>query len=125
MAEVTRIGPDQLSEAAATPGMRRWQAAAGPSFWSGIVETHPDLASGWHHHGDYHTLVYLLAGRMRIEWGEGGGTATEAGRGDFLLIPPHTIHREVNPDPQEAQAIVVRIGEGEPVFNVAEPEPGE
>lgn len=118
---VRQIGNEDLQEAVSTAGIQRWVAVSEEGLWAGIAETDPAAASGWHHHSDNQTLVYLLEGRMRIEWGTSGDDATEASKGEFLYVPPNTIHREVNPDQIPARAIVIRAGQGEPVVNVAEP----
>jgi uncharacterized RmlC-like cupin family protein len=121
MGAITRIGLEDLVEAPGTKGIQRWVAVADQGFWAGIATTEPNLASGWHHHSDHHTLVYLLEGRMSIEWGEGPGESASAETNEFLHVPPNTIHREINPDPTPARAIIIRIGEGEPVVNVSGP----
>ncbi len=118
---VRKIGPGDLAEAAGTEGIRRWLAASGEGFWAGIAETAPDVASGWHHHDGHHTLVYVLEGKVRIEWGPEGRHHVEAGPGEFLHIPAHTIHRELNPVHASGRAVVIRLGEGETVVNVDGP----
>lgn len=50
---------------------------------------------------------------MRIEWGPETEMAVEGDPGDFMHVPPDTIHREVNSN-QEPVAAVIRIGDGEP-----------
>lgn len=118
--EVRLIGPDELVEAAATPGIRRWLAVADERLWAGIVVTEPGVASAWHHHGDHHTLVYLLDGSMRIEWGA-AGSAVDGRVGEFIHIPPHAVHREVNTTVSPARAVVVRVGTGPVVVNLDGP----
>jgi uncharacterized RmlC-like cupin family protein len=105
-----------------TPGIVREEAFATEQLWSGLVRTGPGAASGWHHHGDHDTAVYVLKGVIKVESGPGGSEVTEAGRGDFLLIPKGLVHRESNPSQEEATAAVVRAGRGKPVFNVDGPE---
>jgi uncharacterized RmlC-like cupin family protein len=108
-----------------TPGLSREEALVGPGFWSGLVETEPGNVSGWHHHGDYDILVYVIAGALRVEAGPGGADVSEAGPDDFLLIPKGVVHRETNPGDELFSAVVVRVGTGQPVFNVEAPETGE
>jgi uncharacterized RmlC-like cupin family protein len=105
-----------------TPGMVREQAVATEGMWAGLVRTDAWMTSGWHHHGDYETAIYVLSGRLRMEWGSGGSEVVEAEPGDFVHVPRRTTHRESNPSSEESQLIVVRAGTGEPVFNVGEPE---
>lgn len=115
------ITRDDLIEAAGTAAIHRWMAVEEESFWAGWVATDPEAASGWHHHGDHDTVIYVLTGRMTIESAEGGQQAVCAAPGEWLHIPRHTVHRETNPDPTAASAVVIRIGTGPPVFNVDGP----
>jgi uncharacterized RmlC-like cupin family protein len=60
-----------------------------------------------------------------MESGPGGELVVDAGPGDFVFVPPHTVHREGNPTSDEATVIVVRAGSGEAVFNVDGPDPAD
>ena len=80
------------------------------------------MVLGWHHHGAYETTIYVLSGVLRMEFGSAGGSAADAGPGDFVYVAPGAIHRESNPSEVESQMVVVRSGTGEPVFNVDGPE---
>jgi uncharacterized RmlC-like cupin family protein len=105
-----------------TSGMVREQAVATEGLWAGLVRTDAGMTSGWHHHGDYETAIYVLSGRLKMESGPRGSEVVEASPGDFVHVPRQTIHRESNPSREESQLIVVRAGMGDPVFNVGEPE---
>lgn len=106
---------------APTSGMRREEAVATDSTWGGLVHTDPGMVSGWHHHGDYESVIYVMTGRLRMESGPGGTNVSEAGPGDFLFVPRGSVHRESNPSDIGATAVVVRSGRGEPVVNVEGP----
>lgn len=108
--------------AAQTPGIQRAQAIADEHTWVGAVRTDPGKFSGWHHHGEYDTYVYLISGRVRLEFGPGGREHAEAGAEDFIHIPRRVVHREGNPDRTEAHAVLVRVGSGQPLVNVDGPE---
>jgi uncharacterized RmlC-like cupin family protein len=103
--------------------MLREQALSTDGLWAGIVHTDAGMVSGWHHHGDYETSIYVLTGSMRMEFGPHGTNTVDAAPGDFLYIAPHAIHREGNPSAEFGSAVVVRAGHGEPVINVKEPGP--
>jgi uncharacterized RmlC-like cupin family protein len=105
-----------------TPGMRREQAVSTDRSWAGHVTTEAGMVSGWHHHGDYESHIYVVSGALRVESGPGGQVMVEAQPGDFVFVPPHTVHREGNPSSAEATVIVVRAGMGEAVFNVDGPD---
>jgi uncharacterized RmlC-like cupin family protein len=81
------------------------------------------MRSGWHHHGDHESVIYVLTGRLRMESGLGGRDIVEAGPGDFLFVPRGAIHREANPDSVESTLVVFRSGRGEAVVNVEGPAP--
>jgi len=122
---VRRIGPDQLTDADPTPGMHRQIAFTAPGLWAGLVHTVSGAASGWHHHGEHETSLFVVRGSMRIEFGPGGGQSVEAGPGDFLHVPAHTVHRELNPGADASTAVIARAGDGTtPTINVAGPDGG-
>jgi uncharacterized RmlC-like cupin family protein len=118
---VVLVTPEERTPGPSTPGMDRQQAVASDGMWSGLVRTEAGMVSGWHHHGDYETTLYVVSGRMRIESGPGGREVVEAGPGDFLRVPAGAVHRESNPSDQPALAVIVRCGTGEPTFNVGGP----
>jgi uncharacterized RmlC-like cupin family protein len=120
---LNRITPNERTEGPPTPGMDREEAIATEGMWAGFVTTEAGMTSGWHHHGDYESSIYVVSGALRMEFGPGGGEVFEAGPGDFVYVPPHTIHREGNPSDEDAEIIVVRAGSGTPVTNVDGPEP--
>jgi uncharacterized RmlC-like cupin family protein len=103
--------------------MTREQAIATEGLWAGLVRTEAGMVSGWHHHGEYETSIYVLTGALRMESGPDGGSIVEAGPGDFLHVPRGAIHREANPGETESQIIVVRAGQGAAVINVEGPAP--
>lgn len=104
-----------------TPGMVRLQAFATEGHWSGSATTEPGMVSGWHHHGEYESVIYVVSGALRMEFGPGGGDTIEAGPGDFLYVPKGAVHREGNPTDQVAEILVFRAGQGESTFNVDGP----
>lgn len=121
---VRLVKPSERAPGASTPGMVREQALATDEMWAGFVTTDAGMMSGWHHHGDHETAIYVLSGAMRMEFGPGGGETLEARPGDFLYVPPHAVHRESNPSAEAGTAVVVRGGKGEVVVNVDGPPPG-
>lgn len=122
-APVRRFGADDLTAADPTPGMRREMAFQAPGLWAGLVHTDPGAASGWHHHGEHETSLYVVRGRMRLEFGPGGRDSVEASPGQFLHVPAHTVHRELNPDDTTSTAVIARAGDGgPPTVNVQGPD---
>lgn len=119
--DVRRIAPDDRTEGLGTPGMIREEAIATDRMWAGLARTAPGMVSGWHHHGDHESTIYVLSGALRMEFGPGGGEVLEAGPGDFLFVARGAVHRESNSADEESQIVVVRSGSGEPVINVDGP----
>jgi uncharacterized RmlC-like cupin family protein len=101
--------------------MVREEAIVTEDMWAGLVRTEPNMASGWHHHGDYDTTVYVVTGVLRMESGLNGESVVEAVPGDFVFVPRGAIHREANPLDEEGRAVVIRVGHGPAVFNVDGP----
>lgn len=125
MTRPVRVVPaDALTEADPTPGMQRLAAFDVDGLWAGLVHTQPGATSGWHHHGEHETSLYVVAGRLRVSYGPGGAEAVEGGPGDFLHVPAWTVHREANPTDEVSTAVIARAGRGAPTVNVDGPEPG-
>jgi uncharacterized RmlC-like cupin family protein len=101
--------------------MVREQAIETDAMWSGLVRTEAGMTSGWHHHGDYETTIYVVSGELRMEGGPDGRDVVTAAAGDFVYVPPRAVHRESNPATTESQLVVVRSGYGEAVINVDGP----
>jgi len=118
---VSIVRSEALAEGDPTPGMRRRQAFAAPGLWAGLVHTEPGATSGWHHHGEHETSLYVVSGGMRLEFGPDGQSIVDAGPGDFIHVPAHVVHRESNPTPETATAVIARAGHGAPTVNVEGP----
>jgi uncharacterized RmlC-like cupin family protein len=121
---VVLVKPDGLASGPPTPGMDRRQAFATDDLWAGLATTGAGMVSGWHHHGGYESVIYVVSGALRMEFGPGGAQSLDAGPGDFLLVPKGLVHREGNPSEVPAGIVVVRAGRGESTINVPGPDPG-
>jgi uncharacterized RmlC-like cupin family protein len=122
---VLKIADTERRPGAPTPGMHREEAVATETTWAGFARTDAGMISGWHHHGEYESVIYVLSGRLRMESGPGGADVVEAGPGDFLFVPRGSIHREGTPAEVQGTAVVVRSGRGEAVVNVEGPAPSD
>jgi uncharacterized RmlC-like cupin family protein len=120
---VVRIRPGERVEGPSTPGMIRSQAVETDAMWVGLARTEPGMVSGWHHHGDHESAIYVVSGALRMEFGSGGQEAFDAGPGDFVYVGRGAVHREGNPSAGPADIVVVRAGSGESVVNVEGPDP--
>jgi uncharacterized RmlC-like cupin family protein len=116
----TKIGPGELADTDSQPGIRREEAFAKPGLWAGRSTTEPGVTSGWHHHGQADTIVYVLSGSVVIEFGE---DMVEANEGEFLVIPSGLVHRESTPSDGPSRSVVIRTGgEGPPTYEVDGPD---
>ena len=130
MADIVLIKPDQRSSnTVQTPGMVR-QAGIAPDvcgsqgLWMAFVSAPPG-PSGAHHHGDAESGIYILRGRVRMHFGEMLETSLIAETGDFIYVPPRTIHVEENLSTTEAaELIVARNAADFLVVNVPDPRDG-
>jgi uncharacterized RmlC-like cupin family protein len=106
-----------------TAGMTRSRAFEVPTLWAGRVETLPGAVSGWHHHDRNETSLYVVSGVLRLEF-EGYDGYLDAEAGDFVHVPPFTVHRESNPTDRVSVAAIARAGGGIPTVNVSGPQAG-
>ena len=58
-----------------------------------------------------------MSGILRFEF-EGRVEPLDAVAGDFVHVPPYTVHRESNPTDEPSLAVIARVGGGIPTVNV-------
>jgi uncharacterized RmlC-like cupin family protein len=119
------VGPHQFDDATAqTPGMHRRAAVSAATtgsnhLWAGTVAIEAGARTGPHHHGELESVIYVVAGRARMRWGERLEYSAEAGAGDFIFVPPFVPHQEINADPaRPLECVVVRSGQEAVVVNL-------
>lgn len=111
-----------------TQGMHRQAAisrasAGAEKLWAGTVTIQPGAKTGPHHHGELESVIYVLHGRARMRWGDRLEFASEAGPGDFIFVPPHVPHQEINASEDEPlSCVVVRSDQDPVVVNLVVPE---
>src|SRR5260370_28872192 len=125
------IPGDQLDpDTAQTPGMSRAAAinnarVGAQKIWAGTVKIEANAKTCAHHHSELESVIYVVAGRARMRWGEHLEYSAEAGPGDFIYIPPFVPHQEINASKDEAlSCVVARSGQAPIVVNL-DIEPGE
>jgi uncharacterized RmlC-like cupin family protein len=115
---------DRVSELA-SGAMRREAAISkvitgAQKVWTGYVELDPAEISAAHHHGEAESSIYVISGHARFVTADG---AFDAEAGDFVWVPPHVVHVEVNRSSSEPIRMVVsRSTQDALVFNVEMPE---
>jgi uncharacterized RmlC-like cupin family protein len=119
------IPGDQLDSATPqTPGMSRAAAinnarAGAQKIWAGTVKIEANAKTGAHHHGELETVIYVVAGRARMRWGEHLEYVAEAGPGDFIFVPPFVPHQEINASTDAPlSCVVVRSDQEAVVINL-------
>ena len=65
---------------------------------------------------------YLVSGKANMEFGQKGMEKAVLSAGDFFLIPPGLIHRDVNPHNEDAVILIFNIGQGPTSQEVPGPE---
>src|SRR5215469_10836677 len=103
-----------------TPGMHREAAisrasAGAEKIWAGTVIIQPGAQTGAHHHGALESVIYVVAGRARMRWGDRLEFVAEAGPGDFIYVPPFVPHQEINANASESLECVVIRSDNEAV----------
>ena len=103
-----------------TSGSQRLAAIAretgvSAGLWAGTFLVEPGARTGIHHHGEQETVVYVLEGESRVQWGERGEHEVTARTGDFLHIPAQLIHREINPSRSAPFRWIVIRSTSEPI----------
>jgi uncharacterized RmlC-like cupin family protein len=119
--QILVVNPRDRKAGPSTVGMVRQEAFATDQMWSGTARTEPGMVSGWHHHGEYDTTIYVLTGGLTMEFGPEGSNTVEAAPGDFVYVPKGVVHRERNPSREPADLVLVRVGRGESTVNVDGP----
>ena len=65
-------------------------------MWGGIFEVKSGSRTEILHHGDQETITFLLFGACEIRWGPKGEFSALAKQGDFIHVPAHLAHMEIN-----------------------------
>ncbi|MWL91268.1 cupin domain-containing protein [Cupriavidus sp. SW-Y-13] len=117
--EIGFIRADQLTMGPQTPGQVRKKALEAGELWVGQCHvTAIDAPSQWHHHKEFDSVMFMLSGRIRVDFGENGEQSFEIGKGDYAFFPRRAIHRcEVLEGGDDVHYVFVRVGQGETVIN--------
>jgi len=109
---------------AQSPGMDRKAAinfarVGAQKIWAGTVSIQPNAKTGAHHHGELESVIYVVRGKARMRWGERLEFTAEAGRGDFIYVPPFVPHQEINANQNEPlECVLVRSDNEAVVVNL-------
>jgi uncharacterized RmlC-like cupin family protein len=123
---VVRPG-DRQPETASGAMLREAAIAMGTvgaeKLWLGYVQLGPGLISAVHHHGEAESGIYIISGHARFFTGDKLDQAHDAHAGDFIWVPPHVVHVEMNTSQTEPVLMVVgRSTQASLTFNLPTPE---
>jgi uncharacterized RmlC-like cupin family protein len=91
-------------------------------IWLGYVELGAGLVSAVHHHGEAESGIYIISGTARFFTGPALSDAYDAHAGDFIWVPPHLIHVEMNTSTSApVQMVVARSTQAALTFNLPTP----
>lgn len=121
-AAVTAVAADEVRPVEGTPGIERFLALESERAMLIRTRGGPRIESGWHHHGRREVFGHVLRGRVRFEFGPGGGSNTYVEEGGYFHIPVGLVHRDVNPDDAPQDLVIAFVGEGPLVVNLDGPD---
>lgn len=92
-------------------------------MWFGYAEIAPGMVSAVHHHGGSESGIYVISGRARFCVGDDLEDVHDASTGDFVFVPPHLVHVELNlSDDEPVRMAVTRTTQEAIVVNLDPPE---
>jgi uncharacterized RmlC-like cupin family protein len=84
------------------------QATSGSSnIYMGLFRVPPGSRGRPHYHANCETALYMLSGRIEIQWGDRLEDSLVVEPGDMLYVPPRETHIVVNLSDSEAAEYVV------------------
>lgn len=110
---VVRRSEEWAREDGNAPGMERAIAVSDETvgshgLYTALVTTPPGGTTRLHHHGDCETSIFVVAGRARFTWGQGGVEhEVTAATGDVVYVPPREVHAEANASEEEPLVVLV------------------
>jgi uncharacterized RmlC-like cupin family protein len=115
--------PDQASGAMLREAAIAQNTVGAQKIWLGYVELGPGLISAVHHHGEAESGIYIISGDARFYTGDALDLSHEAHAGDFVWVPPHVVHVEMNTSQHESvRMVVARSTQAALTFNLPTPE---
>ena len=85
------VHSEQLDSATAqTPGSQRFAAIHSgvgieSPMWGGLFLVDPGASTGIHHHGEQHTIAYVLNGSSYVRWGSEVSLTLRCKQGIFFM----------------------------------------
>jgi len=102
----------EMSNSAPAPGLMEFAAgkdAGTQGLWLARITAAPGSGvSPVHHHRESEALVYVLSGTLTFVFGPELRERVDVDAGDFLFIPPRTLHAEANLGLVPAEVVMAR-----------------
>ena len=115
--------PEQASGAMLRESAIAEGTVGAQKIWLSYVELGPGLTSAVHHHGEAESGIYIISGHARFFSGDDLDQAQEAHAGDFVWVPPHLVHVEMNASQTEpVRMVVARPTQASLTFNLPTPQ---
>ena len=90
-----------------------------------IATIPPACAASPHYHVNCESAIYVVKGRGRFLSGERLQNADEIGPGDFIYVPPNSVHQPVNDSVSEPMELIVARNAPVEIVVEYDPEPVE
>src|SRR5437867_13270152 len=97
MATIEVVRSRELHRGDSTEGIVRERAFEDDRAVVGRSRISGGVVSAWHHHGTRHLYGFLVAGRIRFDYGPAGREVGELMVGDLFHIPPGLVPRGGKP----------------------------
>ena len=111
-ANCTVIHSDSLEVEVASGSMTRLagvsKALAGTEgIHLAIATIPPGCASSPHYHVNCESAIYVVSGNGRFLTGKNLETTLDIAKGDFIYVPPDSVHQPVNDSASETMELIV------------------
>lgn len=108
--KVVKPGPDREVPRGVVGGSEISQATTGAhNVYMGVFRVPAGARSRPHYHESCESAVYMLAGRLRVRWGDELGEEVELEPRDMVYVPPRETHVLENlSDTEPAEYVVAR-----------------
>src|SRR5207244_12356892 len=115
MATIEVVRSRELHRGDSTEGIVRERAFEDNRVVVGRSRISGGVVSAWHHHGTRHLYGFLVAGRIRFDYGPAGRGVVGPDGGDFFQVPPGVVQGGWKPDRREGGVVLtVTAGPGAP-----------
>ncbi len=107
--KVIKPGDDREVPRGVLGGAEISQTTAGArNIYMGVFRVPPRSQSRAHYHERCESVVYMIAGRLQVRWGEHLESEVTLEPGDLVYVPPRETHVLENAQSEPAEYVVAR-----------------